>query len=313
MKKIVISILIIVLIVFIVAIPMMNKQKHTKDEDNKTQEVSEEELLKQDLIKLYEDNKLSFTEMNKLRDENAFAKKMMETYEKCNIPDDPSTWDYTLINAMHYYFSLYGHGQEVEPLKYLKINKIYIVLDGEELDKTKADLGAALIIFEIDNGNSINYFVQTKNGVKTLYYSEEQASEEFGINLDKMTFTPKKSYYSYKDKKVVLADEELYSKVNNEYKEFFDLYVFEDNIINKLALEKLQELREELEENKKRDAYNKKPSIGMTKSEVRATYWGSPTRTTTSTFEWGTVETWYYSGKGHVTFRDGIVDSVSEY
>lgn len=54
----------------------------------------------------------------------------------------------------------------------------------------------------------------------------------------------------------------------------------------------------------------KAPAIGMTKEEVRNSYWGSPDSTNVDEYEWGTKEQWVYEDRGYIYFENGIVDAI---
>lgn len=54
------------------------------------------------------------------------------------------------------------------------------------------------------------------------------------------------------------------------------------------------------------------PTIGMNKSEVKATKWGSPEEINKTTYEWGTTEQWVYPNYKYVYFENGIVTAISE-
>lgn len=55
----------------------------------------------------------------------------------------------------------------------------------------------------------------------------------------------------------------------------------------------------------------KEPAIGMTKTEVLESIWGTPNKKNIDTYSWGTHEQWVYNHKGYIYFKNGIVTSIS--
>lgn len=56
----------------------------------------------------------------------------------------------------------------------------------------------------------------------------------------------------------------------------------------------------------------KDPAIGMNAAEVEASTWGKPKSIHKTTYEWGTVEQWVYSGNRYIYFDNGRVSAISE-
>ena len=54
------------------------------------------------------------------------------------------------------------------------------------------------------------------------------------------------------------------------------------------------------------------PHIGMTKEELGESTWGKPRKINTSTYEWGTIEQWCYSGYRYIYLEDGIVTGIQD-
>lgn len=54
------------------------------------------------------------------------------------------------------------------------------------------------------------------------------------------------------------------------------------------------------------------PQIGMTSEEVKKSTWGEPIKINKSTYVWGTMEQWVYSGYRYVYLENGVVTAIQD-
>ena len=75
----------------------------------------------------------------------------------------------------------------------------------------------------------------------------------------------------------------------------YQIYARYSNDANSLKIEKLE-----------------KPRIGMTKTEVKNSTWGSPEKINKTTTSYGVHEQWCYSNYKYIYFENGVVTSIQE-
>ena len=199
----------------------------------------------------------------------------------------------------------------------LPVEKAWLV--GEGINNTNKQKHRKIVLKNAEcsyAGLEINYWINSKN-VEVYKASNCQ----FGDQKNDLTYD---DYYGIND---ILSDSGVWGyyipdNYNNEKYVSLDVTMVNNTIeSNKSFLQfmkeyidiyKKKEYKEKKEKKAKEDAIkSKKPSIGMTKSQVLDGAWGEPNKINKDTYSWGIQEQWVYDN-GYVYFENGIVTSVSE-
>ena len=178
------------------------------------------------------------------------------------------------------------------------------------------------VCYEYD---SISYkdeylFTVTLSTMKTFWYyfkSGQEIHEGFFCIHDDNIWTlgidslgVKEGYYDYeeKDGAIYIPDLEVYiyppkseGAGNLIVKKESSSYTFYDNQ-NHMKNEAMEKAQNE----------PKDPTIGMTAEEVKASTWGLPQEINKTTYAWGIMEQWVYSGYRYIYFDNGRVTAISE-
>lgn len=320
--------------------------------ENKTKEIieekqkSEEELIWEDAAKdeiynqritiydsvmisaKYPDSEFSkdVEKLNDLKEKNKFANKFLELLNKTNIQEILENGNdlekylllsYLCIETNHYE----GMGQAYNWVDdYKSVNedndliKVYYREQSYDKDRNfiKTDLNSYLpyYVFEYSTPNNTNNKLIMSLG----YVSASSLSNYTSIDLNKEYNNIEQANENGKSGLTKInwieLDKETIDKVLTNNKEFLDFYIkYKNDVYYKRCDEEhnISGKYSSSSETKKLE-----PKIGMTKSEVLNSTWGSPKKKNITENSYGTHEQWVYSGNRYIYFDNGIVTSISK-
>lgn len=247
--------------------------------------------------------------IRKLKNDNLFAQKAIEIFDKTNYYDleeyEKMYLDYYIKDNFFSSYSSWNFDEEYN------INVVE----------------AYTISFESENPCYLSelYLKQgaSSSFTRVLLYKTADGSKKCitSISIDKSSISNGKELYYVNEDNIATVKSVDVDMLNNlivEYKELIDFMrdYSEEYYLPIMEDEYKQEKadREAKQEEKKREEELKKsiPKVGMTSAEVKKTKWGEPDKINKDTYSWGTSEQWVYNGRGYVYFKNGVVTSVSE-
>lgn len=255
-------------------------------------------------------------EMDKLKDENEFAKKIIELLDNGGFSK--------LSEVDKRLYSIYFVANFLEDSNGVYTDDIGLferIFYGEEdlIEEWKpyASRYNYLITF--------NNFPKNKNIKNNSYYCLYVNDDSDGyveMNFNYYTKVNSEQFIDLKvyDEYIGKTNLKLYdiSNINNFIKNdklinFVVEYrnnVYSDIRSNEVKLEQEKiEKQKEIEEEKKRKA-EQEPKVGMSKDDVLAGKWGEPSKKNITDTKYGTHEQWIYSGNRYIYFDDGVVTSI---
>lgn len=258
--------------------------------------------------------------LNELKETNTFAKKFLDLLDKTNIQEildnGNSLEKYLLLS----YLCIETNHNEGMGVAYNWIEDYMYVDDSDELTRVyyRKESFDNNKNFIADQHYYLPYYIfeystQTDSSSKLIMsLGEVSSSSNYStISLNKEYNNVEQANDPITGKKInwIELDKDTIDKVLINNKEFLDFYIKYKNDIYYKRRDK--ELDISGKYSKSTETKKSAPKIGMTKSEVLNSTWGSPKKKNITETAYGTHEQWVYAN-GYIYFDNGVVTSISK-